>query len=233
MIVVLYCVLRFIVYEFLPAPDMENWIIRDFVMNGPRILCMVLALVFGFKRGLFQKQDFLPHRTAITLISVASVFFLFSAVLRSFFIDYCNYSYEALITIVMSSFVVGFFEEILFRGVLLKSYREAFGPRYAVVQSSLIFMVFHVQAQPYSSFPAIFLAGVLFACLRLEGVSLLWLSLLHSVYDILVLLWIPSDEARTTWIYVDLGTSGLLVLAYWVWFRWDSIKAEYSREGDV
>jgi hypothetical protein len=53
----------------------------------------------------------------------------------------------------------------------------------------------HVQAQPVSQWPSIFLSGVLFAVMRVEGVGLLWLIVVHAAFDALFLLGPTGPES--------------------------------------
>ncbi|MBI3555241.1 MAG: CPBP family intramembrane metalloprotease [Deltaproteobacteria bacterium] len=82
---------------------------------------------------------------------------------------------------------VAFFEEIYFRGALLRSLQEVVGPRVAALISSAMFMLYHLGAQPLSSFPDLFLFGAFAAFARIAGLGLGWLILEHWVYDVLML----------------------------------------------
>lgn len=98
---------------------------------------------------------------------------------------------------VLECLAIGFYEEILFRGVLLQQFIELFGNNHrrvicAVFVSSLIFGLTHlINFRTGASAAAVltqvgyaFIIGVFFSALLLRtNWNLLWCGILHSLYD--------------------------------------------------
>lgn len=98
---------------------------------------------------------------------------------------------------VLECFAIGFYEEILFRGVLLRKFIELFGNSHrrvicAAFASSLIFGLTHlINFRTGASAAAVltqvgyaFMIGVFFSALMLRtNWNLLWCGILHSLYD--------------------------------------------------
>ncbi|MFH1619882.1 MAG: CPBP family intramembrane glutamic endopeptidase, partial [bacterium] len=94
-------------------------------------------------------------------------------------------SYSAFQIIIgwLATMPVALFEEAAFRSLLFLSLREQMSPLKAALLSSLIFAVFHIEAQPVYGWPDIFVYG-LGACAALHnGVGLAWLILSHLLVD--------------------------------------------------
>jgi hypothetical protein len=88
----------------------------------------------------------------------------------------------------------------------------------AVVLSNVLFAAFHFQAQPVRAWPSIFLLGVIFAHLRLRGLSLGWLALLHGVLDA-GWFWFPWNTPDPFGFYGLVLLAGLLIYAVVTWPR--------------
>ena len=84
---------------------------------------------------------------------------------------------------VSACLVVGGFEELLFRGVLLRDLAGWLGPARASLASAFLFTIFHTRPQAVAAWPHIFLTGAVFANWRLRGASLGHLALLHAAVD--------------------------------------------------
>jgi hypothetical protein len=119
-----------------------------------------------------------------------------------------------ILVLVGSSVLVGLWEEILFRGVLLNAIRDWKGTRAAIFGSSFLFTVMHVQAQPLVSWPSLFLAGLVFAALRVQGVGLWWLILGHAVFDTLALVGPMGPESFPGLSFCLLLLRGAFVVWY-------------------
>jgi len=83
----------------------------------------------------------------------------------------------------LTTIPVALFEEYAFRGPLLTDLSRRFSAPMGVLLSSVVFTVFHFQAQPLTFWGAIFLMGVILANLRLRGLSLGWLAATHFLVD--------------------------------------------------
>ena len=182
LIVLGYIISRSFIYALMPITSDTDWFWRDVVMDLPRFIWALVALYLGYRTWGWQKLGFSLERpilamgVGIALLLVEAVFSLMGQ--RPFVLP--NY---ALFIFYVSSFMVGFFEEILFRGVLLNALRDWKGSLIALWGSTFVFTVYHIQAQPYHAWPGIFTVGFVLALLRLNNVSMLWLILFHGVND--------------------------------------------------
>lgn len=108
--------------------------------------------------------------------------------------------------------LVGVFEEYLFRGVLLDALRGRIGAQRGALASSLLFTVYHVRPQAIAAWPHIFLTGAVFANLRLRGMGLASLALIHALVDA-SFFFVGRDSVReygaSYWVFL----AGLFVYA--------------------
>jgi membrane protease YdiL (CAAX protease family) len=86
----------------------------------------------------------------------------------------------------------GFVEELVFRGVMLKSAIEALGDRLGVVGVSAVFASLHVGWLSALDVLFVFTVGVFFAISALKTGSLVGVSLSHGVTNVLLFLLMPS-----------------------------------------
>ncbi len=214
-IFLVYAALRFLIYAYLPAATFFDWFVRDTIMNGPRLLALSLALFLGLRVWGREALGLHAHggRTA------TFVFLTFFLLL--WLPDAWSGSREnglgipALLVLMASSILVGCWEEILYRGVLLNAIRDWKGTRAAIWGSSILFTIMHVQAQPVSQWPSIFLSGVLFAVMRMQGVGLIWLISVHAAYDALALLGSAGRESIQGLSVLLFLLRGAFVVAYY------------------
>lgn len=78
---------------------------------------------------------------------------------------------------------IGLFEELAFRGVVLELLLARLRPRAAALASALAFTVYHCRPQSLPAWPHVFLTGAVFANLRLRGIGIGWLALIHAAVD--------------------------------------------------
>ena len=91
---------------------------------------------------------------------------------------------SAVIVAIFTTPVVGLFEEYAWRGVILEALLATRSRLSAIALSSLLFTVYHVEAQPLFAWPAIFLTGVVLGNYRIRGLSLFWLAGIHTAIDV-------------------------------------------------
>lgn len=186
LIFLLYAALRWLIYAAVPVDDFADWAVRDTLMNGPRMLALVLSLRLGAR--LWGQEELGLHTrgwgpAALAFVVFCCLLWLPDAWLRT---DPLDLGASALAVLAASSLLVGCWEEILYRGVVFNALREWKGAKAAVWGSSLLFTVMHIQAQPVAGWPSIFLFGMLAALLRLRGLGLIPLITVHTLYDTLI-----------------------------------------------
>jgi len=86
----------------------------------------------------------------------------------------------------------GFVEELVFRGIMLKSAVEALGERMGVVGVSAIFALLHVGWLSALDVVFVFLIGIFFAISAIKTGSIVGVSLSHGLTNVLLFLLMPS-----------------------------------------
>lgn len=224
-ILIAYCIFRLFIYLELPAHDYDSWVIRDTVMNVPRLICFGLLIFIVYRKYKIQDVTSPIGSEKIKILWV-SAFLMLMIALRMPFFELYSHPWKSLVILTISSLIVGFFEEILFRGAIFDSLKKWRGTGFAILCSSALFLLFHIQAQKIETFPLIFLLGILFSLLRLHGATLLQLSILHAIYDVLVLLWIPTAELNTVWVAFEFLY--VLILIFFTYFLFSKAKEKLS-----
>lgn len=216
-VAVLYVLARAILYARMPDDTFTQWVQRDAVMNGPRlvgILLLTLASVHTRSEsflGLTRRG--LGPATLVMLALIAQL------TVNRWVQPPGDYPTHLLFSLTLSSVIVGVFEELLFRGAILSSLSAALRPRYAILISSALFTVYHVQAQAIMGWPGIFLFGILMSRMRLDGISLWALMAIHATYDAL-LFWISASPVFSwTRIWVHLAGDIAVVAFYYGYVR--------------
>ncbi len=157
------------------------------------VLLATLLVELPRKRDGHVSFSFGIDRTAPKNIFLAFLFVLFAQL--SIFaaelcfggsISYCGqFSLSSIMTLAALCFSVGFWEELAFRGVLLRSLSKGIGEIGASIVLSLIFAVSH-SANPGADligFLNVFLAGLLFSLMYIKTKSLLMPILFHSLWN--------------------------------------------------
>ncbi len=176
---------RFFVYQSAgPITRQLQWIVRDFVMNVPRAVCAVVA--FLILRRLWRSErvfGFAETKAALGFL------LLFCGVGMLEYVGGTKDLWPGLrpfVIVTIGSVFVAFWEELTYRGLLLRGLLETTSPRVAVIASSFVFMAMHLQATSVERLPTLFLDGILLACARLRGVGLGWLIVSHALFDSLI-----------------------------------------------
>jgi len=174
-----YCLARSWVYEVYPARSLAAWFERDTLMTAPRLAAFVL--LFGIYTGWRRPGEW-KFRGGAWLVVGA---FGMAALWWVYFSGGVGEKFGGRDIVVgaATSLVVGLFEEYAYRGPPLMELGQCVSERAAISVSSLLFMLYHFQAQNLESWPTIFLTGVTLANLRCRGLSLSWLVLAHGVTD--------------------------------------------------
>lgn len=175
-----YTLARAGVYLFFPGTTQDAWFFRDTLMCLPRLGAFAALLLLNrrWQLALFE----MPPRDfgrAARLGFVPTILWVF------YFAGGYGHAFTPFRILVgaFTSLIVGVYEEYAFRGPLLDALRQRMSLLPAIALSSALFTIFHLQAQPVQIWGAIFLMGVIFANLRVRGLGLGWLALIHGVID--------------------------------------------------
>ena len=176
-----YMIIRGVIYLFMPPNSQWAWFYRDCWMSVPRVVTFFSLLLID--RYVWKSSPFDFHIKDIGRGS------FYGGILVFIYLFHLIGSYgdpwpkKFILIGIFTSAMVGLFEEYAFRGVILGNLAKKWSKSSAVLGSSAIFTLFHFQAQPLTEWPGIFLAGVVFANLRLKELSLFWLVVIHTVID--------------------------------------------------
>jgi membrane protease YdiL (CAAX protease family) len=217
-ITLLYMAIRFVVYAVYPLEHWWHWWARDTLMDIPRLLAFSLSLWAGV--CLWGRRSFGWHAgrpgLGLGLGGLAVALWMMEHVLH---VKTFNYPQHMFLVLCLNSLIVALLEETLFRGVILHALYDWHGTAVALWGSSALFAVYHIQAQPVSSWPSIFLVGFLFAVMRCQGVGLWWMILAHAALDSLVFLGSYGPPQFVWWSSMVCALEALFVGAYYLWSR--------------
>jgi len=180
LVIAAYMLIRAGIYKLFPVTSHESWFTRDIVMCLPRLAAFA-ALVYLNRHWKLVRFDF-PAKDFGRLA-------LWGAVPLALWVFYFSGSHGDGFAPWMialgfaTSLVVGLFEEYAFRGPLLMALHQRHSLFTAAFLSSLLFTIYHAQAQPLAAWSNIFFTGIILANLRLRGLSLGSLALLHGLID--------------------------------------------------
>jgi membrane protease YdiL (CAAX protease family) len=131
--------------------------------------------------------------------------------------------------------LVGFGEELLFRGLIYRLLEDWRGARWAIWGSSAGFLLWHIFGQgPLVGF-ATLLIGLLFALIRWRGGGIVGLILLHGLWDLETVLLVTDSNAAIlsggviafkSDLLVWLGTVVLVLVPVYAWkiYPWVAAK---------
>lgn len=157
-------------------------------------VALVLVLGYGY---VFRKGSFGASLVA-GLPSLTLRLFLMFVFIAPMFTEETNWvSVPVALTGVLFLFSVGFWEELIFRGVIANTLARKYatdtkGMWFAVIMSAAIFSAVHLQSLAYGlSLPAMaaqltgaFGMGLVLAAIYLRGGNLWFLVLLHTIVDV-------------------------------------------------
>lgn len=175
-----YCLVRASIYHRFPVDSVGSWFTRDTWMTVPRFVAFLMIFcVWAGWRTL--AADWLPtgsfRAKVVGVVAIVIWCFYYSASGGPFF------ARNAIVIGTAGSIAVALFEEYAFRGPLLTEWSQRFSPAFGIVVSSVLFTVYHVQAQAVEFWVAIFLTGMMLAGLRCMGMGLGCLVIIHTIVD--------------------------------------------------
>jgi membrane protease YdiL (CAAX protease family) len=169
-----YMLARLAIYLSLPAISRAEWFYRDCLMTVPRALGLVAAFIF---------TDTSDRHSPKTTTYVYASLLLLSTFVVVIAADWAPWPAHMVLIGLLTSLVVGFFEEYLFRGALLSGLAKSMSTRKAIMASSGVFAISHITAQPLEGLPTLFAIGIVFGNLRTHGLAIPALACLHAAID--------------------------------------------------
>ncbi len=129
--------------------------------------------------------------------------------------------------------LVGFGEELLFRGLIYRLLDDWRGARWAIWGSSAGFLLWHVFGQGLLVGFATLLIGLLFALIRWRGGGIVGLIILHALWDLETVLLVAdsnaailsgSEIAFRSPLLVWVGTLVLFLVPVYLWKVYPRVK---------
>lgn len=198
-------------FNFLaPLRSQDQWF-RHFIIGAPMRLT-----AFGLLYWMDQRSA-APTRFDFSGSHLRA--FICGAVMLTFWLIFLTgahgapWSPASQILAIGACLAVGIWEEYLFRGVLLDGLLKRLNPTRALFLSSLLFTLSHTRLQALPAWPHIFLTGAVFANLRVRGISLGHLGIIHAAVDFLFFLHgkqSPATGGLAYWLFLG----GLFVYAF-------------------
>ncbi len=180
------------------------------VVSGVALLIVVLIMnILPTKSGILLRMT-LPTVISLVIIPIAlakflnkteKVFFkwskkelwISSILIIAFSIIYCNLNANlfgkfTILFLLAHYFLAAFSEEFLYRNIILNELLESWNTFYSVLLCALIFAVIgHVGESPLDNLVYRFPLGVVFSIVRLKTNSVLYTSVIHAFYNLLLI----------------------------------------------
>jgi len=135
-------------------------------------------------------------------------------------------------------FLVGFGEELLFRGLIYRLLEDWGGARWAIWGSSFAFMLWHIFGQGLLVGFATLVIGLLYALIRWRGGGIVGLIILHALWDLETVLLVADSNAAIlnlneitfkSELLIWLGTLLLVLVPVYVWKLHPQVIARLDR----
>lgn len=197
-VVLIELALRYLLNIFQIPDEINNFLVAS-VVSGISLYLYIILYSWLEQRQITELS--ISEFGKNSLAGFASGFFLQSVFILFIFIT-CTYSIESInsVTILLPSFstalTAGFVGEIIFRGILFRIAEEKFGTITALSFITLLFAIFHLNAEgatPVSVLSTAMVAGLL----------------LSSVYVLTRSLWVPIF-LHFGWDFAEPGIYGAI-----------------------
>jgi membrane protease YdiL (CAAX protease family)/gamma-glutamylcyclotransferase (GGCT)/AIG2-like uncharacterized protein YtfP len=222
-----YMLLRTLFQHWIPVHDWKSYILQDLSITVLRLgsagICLWIAKRRWSMEALGLSHSVWPAPVAMASLLVAGGSGILNAL--SMTTDWNAAVWIRFVEIAIA-FAVALNEEIGFRGLIFNGIRELAGPKTAILISSLLFTAMHLGYQPLYSMLSIFFTGLCFATLRVKGVSLKIIILLHFFYDGCFALELSGN--RVFWNYFEYSEAMILLASVLAWMAHE----RYSIEGE-
>lgn len=173
--------------SFILALQFGQWSLEgEIVRTGLRFIPIVL---FGY---VYQKYFYDENRT-VNVRELTSPNFIAAVSLLMFFaMAFSNAKNESLTwqsVFAVSGIFAGLREELLYRGIVQSSLQKRFGQQRALLLTTVIFVLSHVQYFFYGQFHGLLFitaASIIFGSIFLMTGSVVVTSLVHGLYDAVI-----------------------------------------------
>jgi len=174
-------------YKFIIAQALgyHNYYLLEYFHSIYRLIAILLAFYWINQLYPSPKKQFIISNRPLVLLNLGIFFPLF------FIIRYLNYDFSFHFNQFFQELgfcvLVGLFEEFFFRGLMLTLFFNYFTKSKAIIFSSLIFMIWHLDVtQNHLELFTIFLASIYFSLNFTSGISLLVLAFFHFLWDLII-----------------------------------------------
>jgi uncharacterized protein len=175
-------------------PEMV-YVISFFEVGTTALSLYIAKRYFGWKLvgfGKFRLNElwwFLPY-----LLFIGAILFVFQEDFVKSVDDLSSKQWGLLASVTFCTFLVGFSEELVFRGIILKGFLEKHGVFFSMLMSAVLFSLLH-SVNVFGGMPFIvmlvqlimtFLLGMVFAPLAIKLNNITPLILFHFIWDMLL-----------------------------------------------
>lgn len=181
--------------------DNPNFIAFSILLSLLVSYLLLVKCTFPYFRRVFLPMLTIQTRWLIISLVVGILFAVFASYLQTLFppeeglntvitTAYQGSGFSQLLILVCVILLAPFFEEYLFRGIVLDSFKRRFGANLSILFSSVFFTFFHLfeYHQYWLAFFAIFCLAIMLAFIRHKSESMLNPILLHATYNLTIML---------------------------------------------
>ena len=187
-----------------------TFISMELCWTGLRLLSLVV-LVALFKPLIWRTADHIKF--PLFLVPISAAFLLIPLLVGQIGIPTPDkYIYAA------TSLVIGFREEIAYRGILQRLLFDRYGLLLAILASNILFVFCHFGTQPITVWVVFqwFAAGTVFGIIYQITGSLMLVALLHAGYDAVFALTPLIASPAPVWVGMIIFT-GIIIVLIKIW----------------
>ncbi len=219
---------------FLPAipaylwlwPNVEN---TDWLMPAQVLVYLYLlagCLIIGRRRWNWDQLGL--NRNGIGLSLICGAVLIVGRILVTLSVDWPIEPTPLTVGQLIGDLVfyfalVGFVEELLFRGLIYRAFDEWRGVRWAIWGSAVTFGVYHVGWQGVAAVGTL-LFGVIFAVIRWRAGGIVGLIIVHGLMDVIATIMLPDVDILqlgrpnlTSPLMLVAGYTFILIVPIYLW----------------
>ena len=217
----------FLIIKGVKLPDFYDWhfdISMSLIVLVPSIF--VLHRRYGLKWNYNFEKISIPV-FSIFIILMLLLFFVKQPLVNPietfkkaqngiWFIHKINFNEINLGVLIIMGFLIPVFEELFFRGIILKQFLENYSVCKSLIWSSIIFATWHILVNPFALL-SLFFIGLLFGYSFYKTRSILLPTILHVINNTLALIIVKEyveigSKEFNKWLIVFVVCTGLLIL---------------------